>query len=50
VRTEDESIEYIGEEYKNRWIFSHTMDKNKTTVMENVHNNSNSLLVPVALF
>ena len=50
VRSEDESIEYVGEEYKNRWIFSHTLDKNKTTVMENVHNSSNSLHVPVELF
>lgn len=50
VRTEDESIEYVGEEYKNRWIFSHTLDENKTTVMENVHNNFNNLHVPVALF
>lgn len=50
VRTEDESIEYTGEEYKNRWIFSHTLDENKITVMENVHNNANSLHVPVELF
>ena len=50
VRTEEESIEYVGEEYKNRWIFSHTLDENKTTVMENVHNAETYLHVPVALF